>query len=49
LNKELLAYRLNTIHNLTCYLNLMQNIRSAIRENAFEAFRREFYRRRQPQ
>jgi queuine tRNA-ribosyltransferase len=47
LNKELLAYRLNTIHNLTYYLNLMQNIRSAIRENVFESFRRDFYRQRQ--
>jgi queuine tRNA-ribosyltransferase len=47
LAKELLAYRLNTIHNLYYYLSLMRDIRSAIRENAFEAFRRDFYRQRQ--
>jgi queuine tRNA-ribosyltransferase len=46
LAKELLAYRLNTIHNLTYYLRLMRGIRSAIKAGAFEAFRREFYRRR---
>jgi queuine tRNA-ribosyltransferase len=30
--KELLAYRLNTIHNLFYYTQLMANIRRAIRE-----------------
>ena len=47
LAKELLAYRLNTIHNLYYYLNLMNDIRSAIRKGTFENFRNDFYRQRQ--
>ncbi|MFP3981689.1 MAG: tRNA guanosine(34) transglycosylase Tgt [Desulfobacterales bacterium] len=45
-NRELLAYRLNTIHNLHYYTRLMQQMRNAIQEDRFAAFRREFYRRR---
>ncbi|MCF8035862.1 MAG: tRNA guanosine(34) transglycosylase Tgt [Desulfobacteraceae bacterium] len=45
-NRELLAYRLNTIHNLHYYTRLMAQMREAIQENRFSAFRREFYRRR---
>ena len=37
---ELLALRLNTIHNLHHYLGLMEGARSAIAEGRFEAFRR---------
>jgi queuine tRNA-ribosyltransferase len=47
LAKELLAYRLNTIHNLYYYLSLMKGIRSAIANGVFENFRRDFYRQRQ--
>jgi queuine tRNA-ribosyltransferase len=47
LAKELLAYRLNTIHNLYYYLSLMKDIRSAIVNGVFENFRRDFYRQRQ--
>ncbi len=43
--KELLAYRLNTIHNIRMYTNLMENIRKAIKEDKFEEFRKDFYRR----
>ena len=47
LAKELLAYRLNTIHNLYYYLNLMRDIRSAIAKGTFEGFCRDFFRQRQ--
>lgn len=43
MSKELLSYRLNTIHNIHYYIRLMQNIRTAISKNEFEAFRKEFY------
>jgi queuine tRNA-ribosyltransferase len=46
LAKELLAYRLNTIHNLSYYLNLMNEIRFAIAKGTFENFRRDFYSQR---
>ena len=36
---EILASRLNTIHNLYYYLNLMDGIREAIKENKFKEFR----------
>ena len=38
---EILASRLNTIHNLTHYLTLMERMRTAIRERRFDAFRAE--------
>jgi queuine tRNA-ribosyltransferase len=40
--KELLAYRLNTIHNLHYYMGLMTEIREAIREDRFPDFRQAF-------
>ncbi len=39
---EILAARLNTIHNLHYYLNLMARIRQAIDGQCFGAFRNEF-------
>ncbi len=44
--RELLAYRLNSIHNIHYYTHLMAGMRQAIRENSFDAFRRAFYRDR---
>jgi queuine tRNA-ribosyltransferase len=44
--KEMLGARLNTIHNLWYFADLMQRMRSAIERNAFPAFRDEFYRAR---
>ena len=41
--RELLAYRLNTIHNLYYYLNLVKQIRSAIQADRFKAFKTDFY------
>lgn len=42
--KELLVYRLLSIHNLHIYLNLMGEIRRAIRRGQFAAFHSEFLR-----
>ena len=41
--RELLAYRLNTIHNLFYYCRLMQGIREAIEADRLDSFRRNFY------
>lgn len=38
-SKELLAFRLNSLHNLTYYLTLVRNARSAIYEGRFAAFK----------
>ncbi|MBK2356643.1 tRNA guanosine(34) transglycosylase Tgt [Francisella hispaniensis] len=40
--KEILGSRLNTIHNLTFYQNLMKSIRKALDESRFAEFRKEF-------
>jgi len=45
--RELLAYRLNTLHNLHYYLDLVKQIRLAIQEDRFETFKKEFYIQRQ--
>jgi queuine tRNA-ribosyltransferase len=42
MSRELLSYRLNTIHNLHYYLAFMKDIRLAIREGRFAEFRRAF-------
>ena len=41
-SKEILGARLNTIHNLHYYLNLMQEIRDAIDADKFHEFRLKF-------
>jgi queuine tRNA-ribosyltransferase len=41
--KELLAYRLNTIHNLYFFVTLMKDMRNAIRQGRFTQFKRDFY------
>lgn len=45
--RELLSYRLNTIHNLHFYLNLMSEMRSAIEAGTLSQFRKEFITHRQ--
>jgi queuine tRNA-ribosyltransferase len=40
----MLGARLNTIHNLWFFAQLMQEIRNAVRDGTFQAFRREFHR-----
>jgi queuine tRNA-ribosyltransferase len=47
--KELLAVRLNTLHNLYYYLTLMKRIREAIKGDSFETFYKAFYEKRGPQ
>lgn len=42
-SRELLAYRLNTVHNLYYYINLVLATRKAIRANEFAGFRQAFY------
>jgi queuine tRNA-ribosyltransferase len=44
--KELLSSRLNTIHNLFYYLNLMKEIRTALRNGTFACFYQNFYEAR---
>ncbi|MDY6904476.1 MAG: tRNA guanosine(34) transglycosylase Tgt [Thermodesulfobacteriota bacterium] len=41
--RELLAYRLATMHNLYYYINLVKKMRDAIRNDTFPAFRDTFY------
>ncbi|MGM0437212.1 MAG: tRNA guanosine(34) transglycosylase Tgt [Bacillota bacterium] len=41
--KEILGMRLNTYHNLYFLLNLMQELKLAIKNNRFEEYRKEFY------
>ena len=43
---EILGARLNTIHNLHYYLDLMAQMRSAIEAGRFEAWRGDFYAQR---
>ncbi len=43
---EILGARLNTIHNLHYYLDLMAQARAAIEAGRFEAWRRDFHARR---
>jgi queuine tRNA-ribosyltransferase len=40
--REILAMRLNTLHNVHYFVGIMARVRSAIEEGRFDAFRREF-------
>ncbi|BDD88981.1 tRNA guanosine(34) transglycosylase Tgt [Desulfofustis limnaeus] len=44
-SREILAYHLNTIHNIHYYVNLMRRIREAIVDDRLAAFRNDFYGR----
>ena len=44
--RELLAYRLNTIHNVYYYIHLMENIRRAISDGTFKDFKKAFFENR---
>lgn len=46
LSREILVYRLNTIHNVYYYLHLMERIREAILRDEFERFRKSFLEHR---
>jgi queuine tRNA-ribosyltransferase len=41
--KEILVHRLNTLHNLHFYLNLVNKMRMAILKDDFDHFRRDFH------
>ena len=43
--RELLAYRLNTIHNVHFFIDFVKRMRQAILADGFESFRRDFYHR----
>ncbi len=45
--REILAYQLNSIHNLHYYCSLMADMRQAIAKDRFTAWRQEFYARRE--
>ena len=44
-SREILAYHLNTIHNLHYYVNLMADIRTAVENDSYSRFRNDFYGR----
>lgn len=46
MSKELLSYRLNTVHNLTYYTQLMTEIRRSVLDGEFPVFKKEFYQKR---
>jgi queuine tRNA-ribosyltransferase len=46
LSREILSFRLNTIHNLYYYAHLISGIRQAIRENRLTEFSHDFYAQR---
>jgi len=43
LSREILAHRLNTIHNIHYYISLMGQMRNAIKTDVFDDFRKNFY------
>ncbi|MBN2420332.1 MAG: tRNA guanosine(34) transglycosylase Tgt [Deltaproteobacteria bacterium] len=43
---ELLAYRLNSIHNIYYYIRFMDRIKNAIKDNKLLEFQKEFYKLR---
>jgi queuine tRNA-ribosyltransferase len=45
-SREILAYRLLTLHNLYYYIDLMARMRQALAAGRFTAFRRDFYAKR---
>ena len=44
--KELLAHRLNTVHNIYYFMSLMRKMREAIRCGRFGRFKKDFYAQR---
>ncbi|MBI4764422.1 MAG: tRNA guanosine(34) transglycosylase Tgt [Deltaproteobacteria bacterium] len=45
-SKELLSYRLNTLHNIHYFMELMQTVREAIAQDRFLEFKKAFYNQR---
>lgn len=48
MSREILAHRLNTIHNVHYYIHLMQDMRQAVIHDTFDDFRKTFYQQRIP-
>jgi queuine tRNA-ribosyltransferase len=46
MSREILSYRLNTIHNIHYFVNLVKTMRKAILNDSFEAFKKDFYKKR---
>ncbi|HEC50020.1 MAG TPA: tRNA guanosine(34) transglycosylase Tgt, partial [Candidatus Desulfofervidus auxilii] len=46
ITKELLAYRLNSYHNIYYFVSFMRQIRQAILSGCLAQFRKTFYERR---
>ena len=44
---QILAYRLNSIHNVHYYVNLVKSMREAILAGTFDQFRKAFYSKRE--
>jgi queuine tRNA-ribosyltransferase len=44
--REILAYRLNTIHNIHYYVSMLKAMRVAILEDRFDRFKQSFYSKR---
>jgi len=44
--REILAYRLNSIHNIHYYVNLVKSMREAILAGTFDRFKKTFYSKR---
>ena len=45
-SREILAYRLNTIHNVHYYVNLVKSMREAVLKGTFDRLRKAFYSKR---
>lgn len=46
ISRELLSYRLNTLHNLYYFMELMRDIREAVAQNRFREFQQAFHHQR---
>jgi queuine tRNA-ribosyltransferase len=46
--REILSYRLNTVHNLFYFTTLLEGLRAAIGDGTYEEFRRCFYEEQEP-
>jgi queuine tRNA-ribosyltransferase len=45
--REIMAYYLNTLHNVYYYLKLVRDMRAAVCEDRFDVFRKQFYAMRE--
>ena len=45
-SRELLSYRLNTLHNIHYFMDLMQAVREAVAQDRFLEFKKAFYNQR---